>query len=74
MKVKAPSSPSNRRWAVITLVGCAAVVFAVFHDRRKAKRQAAERARASLDDTVPSDVDAIPEPLERLHEAWSDTT
>ena len=49
----------------------AAVVVAIIHDRRKARRAAAQQEQARLDDTVPSQVEAIPEPLDR---AWSDTT
>jgi sec-independent protein translocase protein TatC len=49
-----------------------AVLFAVVHDRRKARRKAAERAEEHLDDDVPSAVDAIPERLESS--AWSDST
>jgi sec-independent protein translocase protein TatC len=61
----------------------AAVIIAILHDRRKAKRQAAEQAQATLDDAVASEVDAIPEPLARTEardgvaggaHAWSDTT
>ena len=53
----------------------ASVLFAVVHDRRKQRRQEAERAAAQLDDDVASQVDAIPEPLEPGSlESWSDTT
>jgi sec-independent protein translocase protein TatC len=49
----------------------AAVVIATFHDRRKARRRAAEAEAAKLEDHVPSQVEAIPEPLDT---AWSDST
>jgi sec-independent protein translocase protein TatC len=49
----------------------AAVLFAVVHDRRKAKRKAEEAAEVRLVDNVPSQVEAIPRPLDDL---WSDTT
>jgi sec-independent protein translocase protein TatC len=48
-----------------------AVQIAIVHDRRKARRKAAERAETHLDDDVPSAVDPIPEELEH---SWSDTT
>ena len=52
-----------------------AVLFAVMHDKRKARRREAERATTHLDDDVASQVDAIPEPLEPGSvESWSDTT
>jgi sec-independent protein translocase protein TatC len=51
-----------------------AVVFAVVHDRRKARRRAAESADEHLDDDVPSSIDPIPKSLPALGEAWSDTT
>jgi sec-independent protein translocase protein TatC len=47
----------------------AAVLIAVVHDRRKARRRAAEREETHLDDDVPSEVEAIPEPMD-----WSDST
>jgi sec-independent protein translocase protein TatC len=47
----------------------AAVAIAIVHDRRKARRQAAERAEAHVDDDVPSEVDAVPRSLD-----WSDST
>ena len=51
------------------------VLFAVLHDKRKARRREAERAATHLDDDVASQVDAIPEPLEPGSvESWSDTT
>jgi len=46
-----------------------AVGIAVLHDRRKARRLAAERAEEHVDDTVPSTVDPIPRRLD-----WSDST
>ncbi|HEV7193887.1 MAG TPA: twin-arginine translocase subunit TatC [Jatrophihabitantaceae bacterium] len=49
-----------------------AVVFAIFHDRRKERRKAAEEAATHLDDNVASHVDPLPEPLGRG--GWSDTT
>jgi sec-independent protein translocase protein TatC len=47
-----------------------AVLFAVVHDRRKARRKGAERAEQHLEDDVASDVQAIPERIE----SWQDTT
>ncbi len=63
----------------------AAVLFAVVHDRRKARRQAAERAEEHLDDDVASQVDPLPVRLESrgdaaaradspVGSAWSDST
>jgi sec-independent protein translocase protein TatC len=49
-----------------------AVLFAIVHDRRKARRQAAEQAEAALDDDVASTVDPLPRPL--ADDGWSDTT
>jgi sec-independent protein translocase protein TatC len=46
-----------------------AVQVAAVHDRRKARRLAAERAEPHLEDDVPSAVDAIPQSLD-----WSDST
>jgi sec-independent protein translocase protein TatC len=46
-----------------------AIQIAVVHDRRKARRQAAERAEQHLDDDVASAIEAIPERLD-----WSDST
>jgi sec-independent protein translocase protein TatC len=50
------------------------VFFAVVHDRRKARRKAAERAEAHLEDDQPSVVDAIPQRLPIARDSWSDTT
>jgi sec-independent protein translocase protein TatC len=48
-----------------------AVVFAIYHDRRKALRKATARDElANLDDDVPSAIDPIPRQLD----SWSDTT
>jgi sec-independent protein translocase protein TatC len=52
----------------------ASVLVAVFHDRRKARRLAAERAAAQLEDDEASSVDAIPQPLAARDDAWSETT
>jgi sec-independent protein translocase protein TatC len=49
-----------------------AVVFAVFHDRRKARRLAEARAEEHLDDDTPSTVEAIPEALPK--DSWTDIT
>jgi sec-independent protein translocase protein TatC len=49
-----------------------AVLFAVIHDRRKARRLEEERALEHLDDDTPSSVEAIPEPLPT--DSWADTT
>jgi sec-independent protein translocase protein TatC len=61
-----------------------AVVVAVIHDRRKARRRAEERDREQLDDDVASTVDPIPQQLEAGSirgtdstspgSAWSDST
>ena len=51
-----------------------AVLFAIVHDRRKARRKAADREIEHLDDDVPSAIDPIPKQLPALGEAWSDTT
>jgi sec-independent protein translocase protein TatC len=48
-----------------------AVVVAIVHDRRKARREAEDAERAKLEDHMPSSVEAIPEPLDG---AWSDST
>ena len=53
----------------------AAVLFAVIHDKRKAKRKALEDAEASLDDNVASTIDPIPKRLDDTEPAtWGDTT
>jgi sec-independent protein translocase protein TatC len=51
-----------------------AVVVAVVHDRRKARRLAEERAASHLEDDVASSVDPIPAPLPARADSWSDTT
>ncbi len=55
-----------------------AVLFAVVHDRRKARRKAAERAETQLEDDVPSELDPIPRELESgvggPAGSWSDST
>jgi len=51
-----------------------AVLFAIIHDRRKARRRAAERAVEHLDDETPSRVDAIPHALGQGEDGWGDTT
>lgn len=51
-----------------------AVVVAVIHDRRKARRLAEERAAGHLDDDVASTIDPIPEALPARADSWSDTT
>ena len=51
-----------------------AVLFAVIHDRRKARRKAEAAARAqaeALDDDTPSAIDPIPR---RLPDGWSEAT
>jgi sec-independent protein translocase protein TatC len=48
-----------------------AVIFAVVHDRRKARRKAAERGESDPDDDVPSEIDAVPH---GIGEGWGDTT
>jgi sec-independent protein translocase protein TatC len=47
----------------------ASIQIARIHDRRRARRKAAERELAQLDDDVPSEVDAVPQSLD-----WSDST
>jgi sec-independent protein translocase protein TatC len=51
----------------------AAVLVAVVHDRRKARRKAEEQAVEGLDDDTPSQVDPLPRSLEPSGD-WSDTT
>lgn len=51
-----------------------AVLFAVVHDRRKARRRAEERAAEHLDDDTPSSIDAVPQPLTTGDDSWGDTT
>lgn len=48
----------------------AAVLFAVVHDKRKARRVAAERAQGHPEDDVPSRVDPFVKPIE----SWTETT
>jgi len=50
----------------------ASVLFAVLHDKRKARRKRAERVEEHLDDDVASRIEAIPEPLGP--DTWSETT
>jgi sec-independent protein translocase protein TatC len=47
----------------------ASIQIARIHDRRKARRKAAERDVEQLDDDVPSEVEAVPQSLD-----WSDST
>ena len=47
------------------------VLFAVIHDKRKAKRKAVEAAEEQLDDDVPSSIDPIPQPVDTT---WGDST
>ena len=51
-----------------------AVLFAVVHDRRKARRRELERAESHLEDDQPSIVDPTPRSLPVAGDAWSDTT
>jgi sec-independent protein translocase protein TatC len=51
----------------------AAVLIAVVHDRRKARRAAEASAEQHLDDEVPSQVDPIPQPI-GADESWTETT
>ncbi|MGH8959686.1 MAG: twin-arginine translocase subunit TatC [Jatrophihabitantaceae bacterium] len=52
-----------------------AVLFAVMHDKRKARRRADELAEASLDDDVPSRIDPLPQALTGSEaDGWSDST
>jgi sec-independent protein translocase protein TatC len=50
-----------------------AVLFAIVHDRRKARRKAAQEALGYPDDDQPSRVDAIPTPI-GADDGWTDTT
>jgi len=53
----------------------AAVLFAIVHDKRKAKRRAVEQATESVGDDVASTVNPIPERLDGADAApWGDTT
>jgi sec-independent protein translocase protein TatC len=54
----------------------AAVLYAIVHDKRKAKRKAAERAEQHLDDDVASEINPIPSRLdvEAGADSWGDTT
>lgn len=53
----------------------ASVLFAIVHDKRKAKRKAAEREVEGLDDDMPSSIDPIPARLgESGGDGWGDTT
>jgi sec-independent protein translocase protein TatC len=52
----------------------ASIVVAIIHDRRKARRRAAEAAAEHLDDDVPSAVDPIPQPLDTTSDPWRETT
>ena len=51
-----------------------AVVFAVVHDRRKARRRAAERAVPHPEDDVPSTIDAVPRSYGAGDDGWGETT
>ncbi len=51
-----------------------AVLFAVVHDRRKARRVAEARSEEHLDDDTPSSIDAVPQPLTTGDDSWGDTT
>lgn len=46
-----------------------AVLFAYFHDKRKAARKAEKKANEALDDETPSAVDAVPEALPETRRA-----
>ncbi|MCW2497689.1 twin-arginine translocase subunit TatC [Jatrophihabitans sp.] len=52
----------------------AAVLFAVIHDKRKARRIAAEHGFEDLGDDVASPVEAVPTPLGSDDGGWGDTT
>jgi sec-independent protein translocase protein TatC len=47
-----------------------AVLLAIIHDRRKARREPEEEP----DDATPSSIDAIPEPIGAADDSWTDTT
>ncbi len=49
-----------------------AILFAVIHDRRKARRKAEQRELEQLDDEVASTVNPFPEAI--VTESWSETT
>lgn len=49
-----------------------AVLFAVVHDKRKARRAAEAKPQQDLDDLTPSHVDPIPERIDA--DSWADTT
>ena len=52
-----------------------AVLFAVVHDRRKARRRAEERAAERISTTTPRpSIDAVPQPLTTGDDSWGDTT
>ncbi|MGH8861204.1 MAG: twin-arginine translocase subunit TatC [Jatrophihabitantaceae bacterium] len=51
-----------------------AVLFAVVHDRRKARRVAEERGEEHLEDDEASSVDAVPQSLGGRDDGWGDTT
>lgn len=57
---------------MVLLFECA-VLFAVVHDRRKARRRAAEQTVEHLDDEVPSQIDALPRGYGG-DDGWGDTT
>lgn len=57
----------------ITVLYEAAVLFAIVHDRRRARRAAQEAAEQHLDDEEASPVEAVPQPL-GTGDGWSDTT
>jgi sec-independent protein translocase protein TatC len=52
-----------------------ATLFAVMHDRRKARRKAlAAEQQPPLDDETPSRLDPVPQPLGAGDDGWGDTT
>lgn len=51
-----------------------AVLFAIVHDRRKARRIAAEREAQRLEDNVASTINPIPEPIGAGDDSWTETT